>query len=410
MWRSSLIVAVAATCSAGAWWLGESERTALEDRLTALEQLERSGTEHEVWRAERVREIEARLADLLEIDARERRERDEAFGRIGTTEASVAKLAAELDARERRLAELEAAQRSLVLDEVTNRLDAVESTWTEVREAVSQTREELASRIQQDRTTLEELRARLGEPSPGPAELWHRFMGPVVQLSGDISVGSGVLLESQPIQGLPRTWRTYVMTAWHVVRDMQDDPVEPVTPVPVRIYLEDGRLRDETARVVAHDVTLDVALLELESTEAVPFGTKLPTPLFVESVRTFHPVVAVGCPLGTDPIPTEGQVSSIDHEVDGRSYWMINAPTYIGNSGGGVFDAHSGELLGIFSKIYNHGSIRPTIVPHMGLVTPMDQIYDWFTRNGYAVDGDGHLAQVPREKKSDGVAAVVKGE
>src|SRR5690606_33707473 len=114
-----------------------------------------------------------------------------------------------------------------------------------------------------------------------------------------------------------------------------------------------GRLRDETARVVAHDVTLDVALLELVSSEPVPFGSKLPAPLFVEGVRTFHPIVAVGCPLGTDPIPTEGQVSSTDHDVDGRRYWMINAATYIGNSGGGVFDAETGELLGIFSKIYN---------------------------------------------------------
>jgi hypothetical protein len=67
---------------------------------------------------------------------------------------------------------------------------------------------------------------------------------------------------------------------------------------------------------------------------------------------------------------------------------MISAPTYIGNSGGGIFDAESHELLGIFSKIYTHGSVRATIVPHMGLVTPLEKIYDWFETTEY-----GYLAQ-----------------
>ena len=56
---------------------------------------------------------------------------------------------------------------------------------------------------------------------------------------------------------------------------------------------------------------------------------------------------------------------------------MINAPTYIGNSGGGIYTAGSNELIGIFSKIYTHGAIRPTVIPHMGLVTPLEEFYDW---------------------------------
>ena len=63
---------------------------------------------------------------------------------------------------------------------------------------------------------------------------------------------------------------------------------------------------------------------------------------------------------------------------------MISAPTYIGNSGGGIFDAQTHELLGIFSKIYTHGSIRPTVVPHMGLATSMLVVYDWLDKVGFA--------------------------
>ena len=34
-------------------------------------------------------------------------------------------------------------------------------------------------------------------------------------------------------------------------------------------------------------------------------------------------------------------------------------------------------MVGIFSKIYTHGGLRPMVVPHMGLVTPLDGVYDW---------------------------------
>jgi hypothetical protein len=31
----------------------------------------------------------------------------------------------------------------------------------------------------------------------------------------------------------------------------------------------------------------------------------------------------------------------------------------------------------VFSKIYTHGKGQPVVVPHMGLCTPMDLIYEW---------------------------------
>jgi hypothetical protein len=100
--------------------------------------------------------------------------------------------------------------------------------------------------------------------------------------------------------------------------------------------------------------------------------------------RIFDRIYAVGCPLGNDPIPTWGEIADTHHAVDGQRYWMISAPTYIGNSGGGIFDADTHELLGIFCKIYTHGSVRPTVVPHMGLVTSLAGVYDWLDQTAYA--------------------------
>ena len=99
-------------------------------------------------------------------------------------------------------------------------------------------------------------------------------------------------------------------------------------------------------------------------------------------VRVWERVYTVGCPLGNDPIPTRGEISSVKNQLNGTNYWMINAPTYFGNSGGGVYLAESRELVGVFSKIYTHGRGNPIVVPHMGLCTPMDSIYAWLERDG----------------------------
>ncbi len=212
--------------------------------------------------------------------------------------------------------------------------------------------------------------------------MWRELVGPVVQLAGESSVGSGVLLES--VWDASRaTYSTYLITAWHVVRDIQGDLSNTAMPVPVNIYHEDGSIQPEEAKLLVFNVELDAALLEIHTPDLLPNSASLATRKQLANTRIFDRIYAVGCPLGNDPIPTPGEVATCRHRVEGELYWMINAPTYIGNSGGGIFDAETHELLGIFSKIYTHGSLRPTIVPHMGLVTPLSEIYGWLDEEGY---------------------------
>lgn len=215
------------------------------------------------------------------------------------------------------------------------------------------------------------------------SRMWNDLLGPTVQLMGDETVGTGVLLHSEQVEGSD-DYTTYVITAWHVIRDIQASPESTNRPVPVTIYSRDGDIRSETAHLLKYDSTLDVALLRLDSTRAVECGAKLAPRERLRQVAIFERIYAVGCPLGNDPIPTFGEIADTHHSVDGQHYWMISAPTYIGNSGGGVFDADTHELLGIFTKIYTHGTLRPTVVPHMGLATPLPMIYDWLEQVGYA--------------------------
>ena len=255
--------------------------------------------------------------------------------------------------------------------------------WTTLEAQVERAYGKLAD----NRAVLEELDRRVDEERDLD-RMWREVMGPVVQLAGDASVGSGVLLPSSPIGGVDEpAFRTLVLTAWHVVRDIQlDEGIDH--PVPVTLYDRIGAADVVDAKVVGHDVGLDICLLELDTRDWLTEGAKLPDPDRLLRAQVFEPIYAVGCPLGNDPIPTRGEVSDTSHVVDGRNYWMINAPTFIGNSGGGIFDAETHELLGVFSKIYNYGSVQQTIIPHMGLVTPMDEVYGWIEREGLELSAD----------------------
>lgn len=330
---------------------------------------------------------------------------------IARNEARIAQALADLDGLR------STPERTRALDE---RIDRVASQLREASSALSaqdkkleewdRTREEIGpraldARIAEYRTTVESevLRLdRIAQTALGLAEgtrdeverveadlardpdrMWRELLGPTVQLMGEETVGSGVLLVSEPMQA-PGEYRTMLLTAWHVVRDIQTGPEGTEQLVPVTVYGQDKSTTPETARLLEHDADFDIALLVMNTKRRFESGVKLAPRDRLERVRIFEQVYAVGCPLGNDPIPTFGEIADTHHLVDGSRYWMISAPTYIGNSGGGIFDARTHELLGIFSKIYTHGSIRPTVVPHMGLATSMLVVYDWLDKVGFA--------------------------
>jgi len=307
--------------------------------------------------------------------------------RLAEAERNLGAIGAAIEAHDSSLTELEATQASFepgLEKELAERDARLAQRYETLQELLTHTQHDLDA-SQQRLEALDREFAR----EPDLRGMWRELVGPVVQLAGENSVGSGVLLRSEA-----RTeggFRTPLLTAWHVVRDIQGDPPVLTLPVPVQIYREDGTTRHAEAKLIAHDPKLDAALLELVTEDALEFGARLAPRSRLESARIFDGVVAVGCPLGNDPIPTRGEIATCQHEVDGERYWMINAPTYIGNSGGGIFAADTHELMGIFSKIYTHGSLRPTIVPHMGLVTPLTRVYDWLEREGYA-------AMIPDER------------
>jgi len=284
---------------------------------------------------------------------------------------------ASLEQERGRILELE---RTLVDKQYDHRLQQVSEQFLGLSKSVH-------SALELAETTREDLGRITQTTDPEEAEVhhrWRRIVGPTVQLAGETTVGSGVVLQSTPLaEG--EGYQTLLVTAWHVVRDILADKLDPLDQsVPVTIYLEGGGTQTRTAHLIGNNALIDAALLELDGTEPVANGATLASRSYLASRCIFHTIYAVGCPLGNDPIPTRGEISDLDHFIEGSSYWMISAPTYIGNSGGGIYDGATNHLMGLFSKIYTHGNIRPTIVPHMGLVSPLALTYQWLEDEGIA--------------------------
>lgn len=209
-----------------------------------------------------------------------------------------------------------------------------------------------------------------------PEELTTKMLAPTVQLNGEDTVGSGTLIFSGENPTNQKV-ESYVLTSYHVVRNiLADTPRAAKEGFDVTVYLPGEKLTVK-GKMVASQQKIDAALVRVFTDRKLPNVANLLPRSEAGQVRVWDSVCAVGCPLGNDPVPSQGEVSSLHNELNGANYWMINAPTYFGNSGGGIYRADTKQLIGVFSKIYTHGKGNPVVVPHMGLCTPIEQIYSW---------------------------------
>jgi S1-C subfamily serine protease len=227
-----------------------------------------------------------------------------------------------------------------------------------------------------------------------PTELTRTMLSPTVQLNGDDTVGSGTIVFSGPNPRHGGRIETYALTSHHVVRNiLADTPKAVHDGFEVTIYLPGERLVAK-GRMVSSQPKIDAALVQIHTDRQLPFVANVLPRDETGAVKVWDPVCAVGCPLGNDPVPSHGEVSSLKNELNGANYWMVNAPTYFGNSGGGIYRADTRQLIGVFSKIYTHGKGTPVVIPHMGLCTPIEAVYQWL-----AAEKLDHLLQsstVPR--------------
>ncbi len=137
----------------------------------------------------------------------------------------------------------------------------------------------------------------------------------------------------------------YVVTNNHVVQNASK----------IQVTLADGRKFDGT--VIGRDDKTDLALLKVETREALPFvewGNS-------DKARVGDWVLAVGNPFGLGGSVTAGIVSARGRDIQAGpfdDFLQVDAPINRGNSGGPLFDRNGG-VIGVNTAIYspNGGSI-----------------------------------------------------
>lgn len=109
-----------------------------------------------------------------------------------------------------------------------------------------------------------------------------------------------------------------------------------------------------TARMLSAATRIDLALLKVNAGKPVPslrFGDS-------DRLRTGDPVLVIGNPIGLGSTVTSGIVSALDRitpESEVGSFFQVDAPLNMGNSGGPVFNM-DGEVIGVSTAFATAGT------------------------------------------------------
>ncbi len=252
---------------------------------------------------------------------------------------------------------------------------------------------------------IESLRSSVTGLSDDPAALVERMVLPTVRLDMTESSGSGTVIHVRR----PRDagdgaegsgWEVFILSASHVVEEVLG--TETHGTVTVEFFGRDGEVNRTTeADVLCHDERKDLAILRAVLSGEPPSCAFPAGRMALARVKTFQPVYTVGCPLGLAPLPSKGEITNTNRRIDGQSFWMTSAQMIFGNSGGGIFDAKTQELIGVSSRVCAYGKVLPAAVPHLGVVVPMGTVLDWLEAEdlGFLVARSGPPAAVPADLK-----------
>ncbi|APR82212.1 Serine protease precursor MucD/AlgY associated with sigma factor RpoE [Minicystis rosea] len=159
------------------------------------------------------------------------------------------------------------------------------------------------------------------------------------------AVGTGVIIDPGG----------YVVTNEHVIHDADD----------VRVHLADER--DYKAEIVGRDPKLDIALLKIRGSAALPAAPMGSS----DKLRVGEHVLAVGNPFGLGHTVTLGIVSAKARTIGAGPYddfIQTDASINPGNSGGPLFNWR-GEVIGINTAIRAGAN-------GIGFAIPIDEVRD----------------------------------
>lgn len=177
-------------------------------------------------------------------------------------------------------------------------------------------------------------------------------------INGTLAIGSGVAYE--------KDGEVFILTAAHVIGDgtglylvVQSNP--------------DDELMQEVWRadVVAYEADSDWAILRpVGDTRCIRGGTTfMPSP-----PRVGSGVYAAGSPMGEDNTVTEGIVAHRNRTVEWNKdkHFVVTCNGTCGLSGGGVYDSHTGQCIGIVVRLNRMANLL-YVVPIQTILNDLKQ-------------------------------------
>jgi S1-C subfamily serine protease len=219
--------------------------------------------------------------------------------------------------------------------------------------------------------------ARLWEPSR--EEVLQRILPSAVQIVVEqregrrIRTGSGVVLASRRTRDRAEC---FIVTSGHTVAGVGQNEVH------VLLDRHRGNAKKARATVVAsrEEPDMDLALLRAEADSCEPARLGGP-PLLGEAVWV------IGFPWGRHMTLARGIVSQVNDDAgadrETASRLMVDASVSYGSSGGGVFEARDGALIGLVegystARVTSHGATPAWYidvpVPGQTFVTPLADV------------------------------------
>ncbi len=247
-----------------------------------------------------------------------------------------------------------------------------DKSLSDLRTAISSNNAELSSQVSTLNNDISSLETHVNAClERNVNEMYSSMISPTVRISCGMEVGSGTIVYSK-LDG-DGLIHNYAFTALHVVSENFSSKASPISVVNF------DRFGNESQSFSAKLIDVnekDLALIEFVSDDVLPHASLMPRSR-VGELEVFDSVYALGCPLGYAVMPSFGELSSKSKALGGENYWMINAPTIFGNSGGGIYYAETSELIGVLTRVSAYNNFINIAVPHMGILVPIHDVYSW---------------------------------
>ena len=195
-----------------------------------------------------------------------------------------------------------------------------------------------------------------------------KLLYPIVRVFSEKAAGSGTIIYSKSDPRNDGDYLSFVLTNYHVIeslityKDEWDSLVKrkvekefkKKAKVEVFSYIYESVVDSSNrynADVLAYDKHHDLAILRIDSPRKFEFTSILVPKNKVKDLRLYTDVVVSGCSMAHEPFSNFGQLTFLKEIIDEKEYVMTNASSVFGNSGGALFLADTGELIGVPSRI-----------------------------------------------------------